>query len=84
MAKEVLVVDDNATIRSLSRKVLEGLNFNVTEAVDGQAGLERAQEASFHLILADINMPRMNGIDMIRHIRALPGYARVPVLIIST
>lgn len=84
MAKKVLVVDDNATIRSLSRKVLEGIGFEVSEAEDGQAGLEAAQADGFQLVLADINMPRMNGIEMITEIRKLDAYKRVPVLIIST
>lgn len=84
MSKKVLVVDDNATIRTLSRKVLEGIGFEVEEAVDGQAGLEAAQAGSFQLILADVNMPRMDGITMIGHIRKLEGYQRVPVLVIST
>lgn len=84
MSKKVLVVDDNATIRTLSRKVLEGIGFHVEEAVDGQAGLEAAQAGSFQLILADVNMPRMDGIEMIRQVRTLPGYQRVPVLVIST
>jgi two-component system chemotaxis response regulator CheY len=84
MARKVLIVDDNATIRSLSRKVLEGIGFEVKEAEDGQAGVEAAQADAFQLVLADINMPRMNGIDMIAEIRKLDGYARVPILIIST
>lgn len=84
MSKKVLVVDDNATIRSLSRKVLEGIGFAVDEAGDGQEGLEAAGKTDYDLVLADINMPRMNGIEMIRGIRKLPCYARVPVLVIST
>lgn len=84
MAQKVLVVDDNATIRSLSRKILEGMSFSVEEAVDGEEGLEYCKRHQFCLILSDINMPKMNGLDMIKSIRRLPNYARIPILIIST
>lgn len=84
MSKKALVVDDNATIRSLSRRTLEDLSFVVTEAEDGRDGLEKAQVDRFHLVLCDINMPRMNGIELVNELRKLPGYARIPILMITT
>lgn len=84
VARKVLIVDDNATIRTLSRKVLEEIGFEVSEARDGQAGLNAARAEAFQLVLADINMPVMDGIEMITEIRKLPAYERVPILIIST
>ena len=84
MAKRVLIVDDNATIRSLSRKVVEGIGFESVEATDGQEGYETAQAQTFQLILTDINMPRMSGIEMVSKIRQLDSYRRVPILFITT
>ena len=84
MARRVLIVDDNATVRSLSRKVVEDLGFEASEAEDGQAGYELAEKEQFQLVLSDINMPRMNGIDMIAKLRKLAAYERVPMLIITT
>ena len=84
MGKRVLIVDDNATIRSLSRKVVEGIGFEAVEAEDGQEGLNIAQEQAFQLVLTDINMPRMSGIEMTAKLRKLDAYQRVPILIITT
>lgn len=84
MSKRALVIDDNAMIRSLARKVLESLSFEVTDAVDGQDGLEKAQAESFHIVLCDINMPRMNGIELVTELRKRPSYRRIPILMITT
>ncbi|MEL7371978.1 MAG: response regulator [Myxococcota bacterium] len=84
MSNRVLIVDDNATIRSLASKVVESLGLQPTVAKDGQQGYELAAEQSFQLILSDINMPKMDGIEMISKVRKLPSYARTPILIITT
>ena len=84
MTQRVLIVDDNATIRSLSRKVVQDIGFEAVEATDGQEGLEVAQAQKFQLILTDINMPRMSGIEMVTKIRALDDYKRIPILFITT
>lgn len=84
MSRRVLVVDDNATIRMLSGKVLAGMGLTPVDACDGEAGLALAEKERFELVLADVNMPKMDGIEMIRRIRKIPGYQRTPILIIST
>lgn len=82
--KRALVVDDNAMIRSLSRRTVEELGFSVSEAVDGEDALAQAKVGRFHLILCDINMPRMDGIQLVGELRKFPAYARVPILMITT
>ena len=63
---------------------LRAAGYQVTEAVDGQDGLEQASAQVFDLVLTDQNMPRMDGLTLIRSLRALPTYQRVPILMLTT
>ena len=63
---------------------LKAAGYTVTEAVDGQDGLEKASKEVFDLVLTDQNMPRMDGLSLIRALRALPTYQRVPILMLTT
>ena len=82
--KRILVVDDALTVRLYCRDVLERAGFEVEEAGNGVEGLERALAGGFDLLLVDINMPRMDGYEMVRHLREEPGMQAVPVVAIST
>ena len=82
--KRILVVDDALTVRLFYRDVLERAGFEVAEAGNGIEGLERALGGGFDLLLVDINMPLMDGYEMVRHLREDPGLHSVPVVAIST
>ena len=82
--KRVLVAEDAATIRLYYRMVLEGAGFFVEESVNGVEAIERALEAPFDLLIADINMSPMDGLRLIRTIRQDPGLQSIPALVIST
>jgi len=71
--KSCLIVDDSKVIRMVARRILEGLNFTIDEAADGQKALEACQKAMPDAILLDWNMPVMNGIDFLRALRGLSG-----------
>lgn len=71
--KTCLVVDDSKVIRMVARRILEGLNFEVTEAVDGKEALEACQASMPDAVLLDWNMPVMSGIEMLRLLRKEPG-----------
>ena len=71
----VLVVDDNSTIRAMARKALEEVGYSVVEAQNGAIGVEQAADNDLKLILADINMPVMGGLDMVRAIRSSDKHA---------
>jgi two-component system chemotaxis response regulator CheY len=84
MAKSILAVDDSASIRQMVGFTLKSSGYEVTEAVDGMDGLEKAKGKTFNLILTDQNMPRMDGLTLIKSLRALPQYKTVPILMLTT
>uniref|UniRef100_Q47I50 Response regulator receiver n=1 Tax=Dechloromonas aromatica (strain RCB) TaxID=159087 RepID=Q47I50_DECAR len=84
MAKTVLAVDDSASIRQMVSFTLKSAGYDVVEAVDGMDGLEKAKTKSVNLILTDQNMPRMDGLTLIKNLRGLPQYASTPILMLTT
>lgn len=84
MAKTILAVDDSPSIRQMVAFTLKGAGYEVTEAVDGQDGLNKAKTKPFNLVLTDQNMPQMDGITLIKNLRGLPQYKSVPILVLTT
>ena len=80
----VLAVDDSASIRKLVTYVLEQAGFGVVVAEDGREALDYAQQHTIDLVLTDINMPNLDGIDLIKQLRELPHYKFVPMLVLTT
>ena len=80
----ILVVDDGITMRMFYRAILEAAGFEVEEAVNGVEGVERAMTGSFDLLVVDINMPKMDGYQVIRTVREDAALWRVPIITIST
>jgi len=82
---KLLIVDDSTMLRDmLSYALNEGGYTDVTEAVDGVEGLEKAKQTTFDLIISDVNMPNMDGLTMVTEIRMLPQYAKTPILVLTT
>jgi len=79
-AKRVLIVDDEELIRELLRKALSEAGYQVEQAADGAAGLERLKSSSFDVVLLDIWMPRMNGLEVLASLHELPSPPRVIVM----
>lgn len=82
--KKVLAVDDSATIRTSISFVLKQEGYDVVEAVDGVDGLAKAKADKFNLVITDINMPNMDGIEMIKQLRATEGYKFTPIIALTT
>ncbi len=80
--KRALVVDDSATMRNLVKITLEGINFNVDTAENGQKALELAKRNEYDLIISDINMPVMDGLQFLKEFRSFNK--RTPVLMLTT
>ena len=84
MAKTVLAVDDSASIRQMVTFTLKSSGYEVVEAVDGMDGLQKAKSQTFNLVLTDQNMPRMDGLTLIKNLRSLAQYKTVPILMLTT
>jgi len=80
----ILAVDDSASMRQMVSFTLKNAGFNVVEAVDGQDAYEKANGRAFNLVLTDQNMPRMDGLSLIKSLRAMPNYRTVPILMLTT
>jgi two-component system chemotaxis response regulator CheY len=84
MAKAILAVDDSGSLRQMVAFSLKAAGYQVVEAVDGEDGLEKAKSQIFDLVLTDQNMPRMDGLTLIRSLRTLENYRKVPILMLTT
>jgi two-component system chemotaxis response regulator CheY len=82
--KTIMTVDDSATVRQMTGLVLRGAGYAVIEAVDGVDGLSKLAGQEMDLILTDLNMPNMDGLEFTRQIRKLPKYKFVPVVLLTT
>lgn len=81
---KILVVDDFPTMRRIVRNLLKELEFvNVDEAEDGAAGLEKIRTGNYGFVVSDWNMPNMDGLEMLKAVRADAATARLPVLMVT-
>ena len=81
--KTILVVDDSITVRETERKLLENRGYQVDVAVDGLQGWNAIRTKPYDLVISDIDMPRMNGIELIKNIRNHPIYSFLPIIVVS-
>jgi two-component system sensor histidine kinase and response regulator WspE len=81
--KRVLVVDDSITVRELERKLLQNHGYIVDVAVDGVEGWNALRASPYDLVISDIDMPRMNGIDLIKQIKRHSRFQSIPVIVVS-
>ena len=82
--QSILAVDDSASMRQMVAFTLKGAGYTVIEAADGQEAFEKARAQSVNLVLTDQNMPKMDGLTLIRSLRTMPQYAGVPILMLTT
>jgi two-component system chemotaxis response regulator CheY len=82
--KRILSVDDSASVRQMVSFTLRKAGYEVGEARDGHDALAQAGQSKFDMIITDLNMPNLDGIQMIAAVRALQGYAFTPILMLTT
>lgn len=80
----ILAVDDSASMRQMVSFALKNAGHDVVEAADGEDALKAAQSNKVGLVITDVNMPKMDGIALIRELRALPNYKFTPILMLTT
>ena len=83
-ALRILTVDDSASMRQMVAFTLRSAGYDVDEAEDGKIALDKAKVARFNCVVADVNMPNMDGISLIRELRQLSDYKFTPLLMLTT
>lgn len=84
MTKTILAADDSVSMRQIIGFTLRSANYNVIEAVDGKDALKKLQSAPVHMLVTDLNMPQIDGIELIRKVRALPQFKYIPIIMLTT
>jgi two-component system chemotaxis response regulator CheY len=84
MKKKILIVDDSESLRAVLIFVLEDAGYEVLVASDGLEALKHLDGQAFNLIITDLHMPNMDGIELIRAIRAISHYRQTPILFLTT
>jgi two-component system chemotaxis response regulator CheY len=84
MSKKILAVDDSKTMRDMVKFTLKDAGYDVLEAEDGKAALSVLNAHKVDLIITDLNMPNMNGFDLIRHVRGGGNHKFTPILMLTT
>ena len=84
MTKRILTVDDSASMRMLLKASLTKQGFAIETADDGEHGLSRMCELAPDLLITDINMPKMDGFELIEAVRGMPEFRGTPILVLST
>ena len=82
--KKILAVDDSPSMRQMVAYTLRDAGFDVEEAEDGQVALDKAKSNAYSLVLADVNMPNMDGITLIKSLRGMASYKAVPIIVLTT
>lgn len=84
MSKTILAVDDSKSIRQMVSMTLTKEGYTVIEAGDGKEAVTRMASANVNMIITDLNMPNMDGIELIRNVRKDPKYRFIPIIMLTT
>ena len=84
MKKKILCVDDSASVRQMVTFTLEAAGYDVVSAVDGRDAMVRLKAVPVDLIVTDLNMPNLDGIELVRQVRAMPAFKFLPIVLLTT
>ncbi len=84
MTRTIMSVDDSPSIRQMVSFTLQRAGYSVLEACDGREALARLRGGAADMIIADLNMPNMDGLELIRQLRCEPRYRYVPIIMLTT
>lgn len=84
MSKRIITVDDSSSIRQMVGFTLKQAGYEVVDACDGIDALEKIKRSPVHMALVDVNMPRMDGITLIKHLRADAAHKFIPIIMLTT
>lgn len=84
MGKTILIADDSESIRELVELTLRSAGYDVVKTIDGEDAMQQLKNNTVNLVITDLNMPKMDGINLIREIRVLEEYKTLPILLLTT
>lgn len=84
MSKQIMIVDDSATVRQVLRITLEDGGYEVMEAIDGQDALDQLTKSRFDLVVTDLQMPNLDGLSLIRAVRKDTCNRLTPIVVLTT
>jgi len=84
MKKTILIVDDSSSLRQVVSLALPRAGYDVLEGCDGEDALTKLDGRKIHLIVSDVNMPRMDGLTFLKQVKAHPSYKFTPVIMLTT
>lgn len=84
MAKSIMAVDDSASIRQMVSLTLKQEGYDVIEAVDGMDALTKLKDNQVHMVITDLNMPKLDGIGLIKEIRSMSAHKFIPIVMLTT
>ena len=84
MSKIIMTVDDSVSVRQMVGFTLRQAGYDVLEAEDGQDAVDKLEKATVHMVITDLNMPNMDGLELIRQLRAKSQYKFIPIVMLTT
>ena len=84
MTRIIMTVDDSASMRQMVSFTLRKADYQVVEAVDGQDAVNKLEQYKLDMLITDLNMPNMDGIELIKKVRIHPHYQYIPIIIVTT
>lgn len=84
MPKLIMTADDSASVRQMVSFTLKQAGHEVVEAIDGQDALQKLKGSKVHMLITDLNMPNMDGIELIKQVRSSPQYRFIPIIMLTT
>jgi two-component system chemotaxis response regulator CheY len=84
MSKVIMTADDSTSVRQMVSFALKQEGYEVVEAVDGQDALKKLDGGTVNMLITDLNMPNMGGIELIKEVRAKPQYKFMPIVMLTT
>ena len=84
MAKKIMTADDSASIRQMVSFILKDAGYEVVEAVDGKDALNKLNGSKVNMLITDLNMPNMDGLELIEHVRVKSAFKFIPIIMLTT
>lgn len=84
MTRVIMTADDSSSVRQMVSFTLKQAGYEVVEAVDGQDAVDKLISHQIHMLITDLNMPRMDGIELIKQVRAQAAYQFIPIIMLTT